>query len=89
MVATDQLFAGSILEIYDRFLAPLIFSKAGSPVEPAIAYCRGTPLRTEIEARDASRLQDATRRAADALAHRFGNSAIEGRIRAFVVTAVS
>ena len=64
-------------------------SKAGSPLEPAIAYCQGTPLRTEIEARDASRLQDATRRAADALAHRFGSGAIEGRIRAFVVTAVS
>jgi SAM-dependent methyltransferase len=64
-------------------------SKAGSPHEPAIAYCQGTPLRTEIEARDASRLQDATQRAADALAHRFGSGAIEGRIRAFVVTAVS
>ena len=64
-------------------------SKAGSPLEPAIAYCQGTPLRTEIEGRDASRLQDATRRAADALTHRFGSGAIEGRIRAFVVTAVS
>jgi hypothetical protein len=25
MVATDKLFAGSIPEIYDRFLVPLIF----------------------------------------------------------------
>src|SRR4051812_36331915 len=29
-------------------------SKAASPVDPAIAYCQGTPLRNEIEARQAS-----------------------------------
>jgi ubiquinone/menaquinone biosynthesis C-methylase UbiE len=63
-------------------------SKAPSPRDPAIAYCQGTPLRNEIEARDASRLQDATEVAARALAHRFGSGAIEGRIRAFVITAV-
>jgi ubiquinone/menaquinone biosynthesis C-methylase UbiE len=62
-------------------------SKASSPRDPAIAYCQGTPLRTEIEARDGSRLQDATKHAAEALAHRFGSGAIEGRIRAFVITA--
>ena len=27
-------------------------SKASSPDDPAIAYCQGTPLRNEIEARD-------------------------------------
>jgi ubiquinone/menaquinone biosynthesis C-methylase UbiE len=63
-------------------------SKASSPRDPAIAYCQGTPLRNEIEARDASRLEDATKQAAEALAHRFGSGAIEGRIRAFVITAV-
>jgi len=63
-------------------------SKASSPRDPAIAYCQGTPLRNEIEARDASRLEDATKQAAEALAHRFGSSAIEGRIRAFVITAI-
>jgi SAM-dependent methyltransferase len=63
-------------------------SQASSPSVPAIAYCQGTPLRNEIEARDASRLQDATEQAAQALAHRFGNGAIEGRIRAFVITAI-
>jgi ubiquinone/menaquinone biosynthesis C-methylase UbiE len=62
-------------------------SKASSPRDPAIAYCQGTPLRNEIEARDRSRLEEATNRAADALAQRFGSGAIEGRIRAFVVTA--
>jgi ubiquinone/menaquinone biosynthesis C-methylase UbiE len=63
-------------------------SKASSPRDPAIAYCQGTPLRNEIEARDTSRLEGATRHAAAALAHRFGNGAIEGRIRAFVITAI-
>jgi ubiquinone/menaquinone biosynthesis C-methylase UbiE len=63
-------------------------SKASSPRDPAIAYCQGTPLRNEIETRDASRLEDATKQAAEALAHRFGSGAIEGRIRAFVITAV-
>ena len=62
-------------------------SKAPSPHDPAVAYCQGTPLRNEIEARDTSRLQDATNRAADALAHRFGTGAVDGRIRAFVITA--
>jgi len=62
-------------------------SKASSPRDPAIAYCQGTPLRNEIVARDASRLEEATQRAAEALARRFGAGAIEGRIRAFVITA--
>jgi len=63
-------------------------SKAASPSDPAIAYCQGTPLRNEIEARGASRLQEATKQAAEALARRFGNGAVEGRIRAFVITAI-
>lgn len=62
-------------------------SKASSPRDPAMAYCQGTPLRNEIEARDASRLEEATQKAAEALARRFGTGAIEGRIRAFVITA--
>ena len=62
-------------------------SRAASPRDPAVAYCQGTPLRNEIEARDASQIEHATNRAAEALAHRFGRGAIEGRIRAFVITA--
>jgi hypothetical protein len=63
-------------------------SKAASPDEPAIAYCQGTPLRSEIEARAPSRLDEATKTAAEALARRFGRGAIDGRIRALVITAV-
>ncbi len=62
-------------------------SRASSPREAAVAYCHGTPLRNEIEARDASRLEHATAQAAAALARRFGNGPMEGRIRAFVITA--
>jgi ubiquinone/menaquinone biosynthesis C-methylase UbiE len=32
-------------------------SKAASPRDPAVAYCQGTPLRNEIEVRDAARLE--------------------------------
>jgi hypothetical protein len=63
-------------------------SEASSPDDPAIAYCQGTPLRSEIEARDESRLQEATEQAAEALTSRFGSRHIEGRIRAFVITAI-
>src|SRR5258706_11868246 len=62
-------------------------SRASSPRVPAIAYCQGTPLRNEIEARDPARLESATQACAEALALRFGNGPIEGRIRAHVITA--
>ena len=61
-------------------------SRAESPRIPAIAYCQGTPLRNEIETRDASRLAEATNRAAEAIAQRFGRGAVDGKIQALVVT---
>jgi ubiquinone/menaquinone biosynthesis C-methylase UbiE len=63
-------------------------SRAPSPRDPAVAYCQGTPLRNEIVARDPARLAEATERCAEAVARRFGAGPVEGRIRAFVVTAV-
>ncbi len=62
-------------------------SRAPSPREPAIAYCQGTPLRSEIEARGAPGLEAATERAAEALAKRFGSGAVDGKIRALVISA--
>ena len=62
-------------------------SKAASATDVAIAYCQGTPLRNEIEARDPSRLSEATHAVADAIASQFGQGPIEGRIQAHVVTA--
>lgn len=64
-------------------------SRAASPRDVAVAFCQGTPLRSEIEARDASRLEDATTAARDALARRFGDGPIEGRIRAHVISATA
>jgi len=61
-------------------------SRAKSPREPAIAYCQGTPLRNEIETRDAARLGEATDVAEEAIAKRFGRGAVDGKIQAHVVT---
>ena len=61
-------------------------SRATSPRIPAIAYCQGTPLRNEIEARDPARLGEATDIAAEAIARRFGRGAVDGKIQARVVT---
>jgi SAM-dependent methyltransferase len=64
-------------------------SRAESPLIVAMAYCQGTPFRNEIEARDASRLEDATNVSAEALAQRFGSSAVDGKIQAHVVVVES
>ena len=59
-------------------------SKAESPRIPAMAYCQGTPLRGEIEARDKSRLGEATDAAEAAIAARFGSGDVDGKIQAHV-----
>jgi SAM-dependent methyltransferase len=61
-------------------------SRAQSCKIPAIAYCQGTPLRNEIEARDASRLGEATDIAGEAIARRFGRETVDGKIQAHIVT---
>jgi SAM-dependent methyltransferase len=58
-------------------------SRAASPQVPAIAFCQGTPLRNEIEAR--GRLDEATAVAAEAIARRFGRGAVTGKIQAHVI----
>jgi hypothetical protein len=63
-------------------------SCAASAHDVAIAYCEGTPLRNEIEARDAGLLQFATKRAAEALADRYGNGPVAGKIQAHVIVAM-
>jgi SAM-dependent methyltransferase len=52
----------------------------------AIAYCHGTPLQSEIVARDQSRLDEATDVATAALVERFGRGAVEGKVQAHIVT---
>ena len=61
-------------------------SRADSARVPAVAYCQGTPLRNEIEARDVTRLSEATDFAAEAIARRFGRGAVDGKIQAHIVT---
>lgn len=60
-------------------------SRAAAPEIPAVGYCQGTPLRNEIEARDPSRLAEATATAAEAIANRFGRGPVDGKIQAHVV----
>ena len=64
-------------------------SDAASPRDPAVAYCHGTPLRNEIEARAPGGLARATEVAERALADRFGAGPISGRIQALVITAAA
>jgi ubiquinone/menaquinone biosynthesis C-methylase UbiE len=64
-------------------------SRASSPRIPAVAYCQGTVLRSEIEARDPKGLESATDAAAAAIAERHGNGEVAGKIQAHVVTAVA
>lgn len=61
-------------------------SRAASPRVVATAYCQGTPLRGEIEARDKDGLDRATQAAEAELARRFGPGPVEGRIEALVLT---
>jgi ubiquinone/menaquinone biosynthesis C-methylase UbiE len=62
-------------------------SRAPSAREPAIGFCQGTPLRSEIEARDRSRLEQITEQAAEAVAARYSRGEVAGEISAHVITA--
>jgi ubiquinone/menaquinone biosynthesis C-methylase UbiE len=64
-------------------------SQAASARIAAIGFCQGTPLRSEIEARGATRLAASTDATEAALAARFGDSAIDGEIQALVVTVAA
>ena len=63
-------------------------SRASSPRHPAVAYCQGTPLRNEIEARDAEKLEAATDHAASAIANRHGSGQVAAKIQAHVIVAM-
>jgi SAM-dependent methyltransferase len=61
-------------------------SRADSARTTAVAYCQGTPLRGEIEARDPSRLTEATDVATAAIARQFGDGVVEGKIQAHIIS---
>jgi ubiquinone/menaquinone biosynthesis C-methylase UbiE len=62
-------------------------SRASSPRIPALAFCQGTPLRGEIEAR--GKLDAATDFAAAAIAERHGSGEVAAKIQAHVIVAVA
>jgi ubiquinone/menaquinone biosynthesis C-methylase UbiE len=62
-------------------------SRAPSHRDPALGFCQGSPMRAEIEARDPGGLQRVTDAAAAAVAARFGQGPIDGKIQAYVFTA--
>ncbi|MDB5527851.1 MAG: SAM-dependent methyltransferase [Devosia sp.] len=63
-------------------------SRASSPRIPAVAYCQGTVLRTEIEAREAGKLDAATDYVASVIADKHGHGAVAAKIQAHVIVAV-
>jgi hypothetical protein len=94
-----SLSPGAVLEtaagggVVTRALAPMIEtraeqSRASSPRLPAVAYCQGTFLRNEIEARDAGKLESATDYVASPIADRHGRGEIAAKIQAHVIMAV-
>jgi ubiquinone/menaquinone biosynthesis C-methylase UbiE len=75
-----------------RFETIAARSRAASARVPAIAYCQGTPLRIEIEARSGASgagLAEATSACGAAIAERFGEGPVDGKIQAHIVTAQS
>lgn len=62
-------------------------STAPHAADPAIAYCQGTPLRNEIEERDAARLEGVTDHATATIAARYGDGPVSANIKGHVVVA--
>jgi SAM-dependent methyltransferase len=64
-------------------------SRAPSARAAAVAYCQGTPLRNEIEARGDGSLELATDSATAAIATRHGEGPVAGKIQAHVIVAAA
>jgi len=86
LAITNALVHGGFTDsnVFDTVTAQ---SRADSPRTVAIAYCQGTPLRNEIEARNATILGEATDIAAAAIGQRFGVGQVTGKIQALVIAA--
>jgi ubiquinone/menaquinone biosynthesis C-methylase UbiE len=63
-------------------------SRAASARLPAVAYCQGTVLRNEIEAREVGKLEAATDYVASMIAGKHGRGEIAAKIQAHVIVAV-
>ena len=62
-------------------------SRAESPEIPAKAYCQGTPLRNELEAREGASVEEITEVASRDIAAAFGAGPVSGKIQGHVVVA--
>lgn len=62
-------------------------SRAPTPYVPAFAYCQGTPLRNELEDREAGCLERITDAAAADIQETFGSGPVSGRIQGHVFVA--
>ena len=83
-VDDDLTAAGFTDAIYTTVALPYA---AASARDVAMGYCRGTPLRMEIEARAPGDTERVTRAATAALERRFGTGPIATTMRAHVVSA--
>ena len=61
--------------------------RAPSAREPGLGFCQGSPLRSDIEARDSARLGMATEAATAAVIARFGKGPLDSKIQAHVFSA--
>ena len=84
IIARDLKIAG--FSAPPQFTLRATRSHASSARIPALAFCQGTPMRAEIEARDPTGLNQATEVAEKALIQRFGTGPIDGKIQGFVVS---
>lgn len=61
-------------------------SRAESAQIPALAFCQGTPFRSEIEARGPACLEEVTASATRLIEQRFGSDRVDAKIQAIIVT---
>jgi ubiquinone/menaquinone biosynthesis C-methylase UbiE len=64
-------------------------SRAPSPRHPAVAYCQGTPLRNEIEARGAGELEAVTDHVASHILSRHGSGQVAAKMQAHLIVALA
>ena len=82
-ISRDLADAGFSAE--PRFETIAARSRAKSACGPAVAYCQGTPLHNEIDARSSAGIDETTAACATAIAERFGKGPVDGKIPAHVV----
>lgn len=82
-IAEHVRAAGFATPTFERIAAT---SRGKSPHDVAVAFCEGTPMRSEIEAHAGSTLASMTQAAEDALAEWYGRGAIEGKMQAILVS---